>query len=270
MSLNWSNCARSARKAFSLRVRLLELRRRLARLVEVSPGEVSAVLRSFIDAHGPFYDYENRMRSLVKRLADLGFKPDALSYLRKAKRHARNGGSVWRAYRPLSLSRSGNCVAQRERRSSRAATEESLQRRATHIVMEPLEFMEHLAALVPRPRLHLIRFHGVLAPNAKLRSKIVPAPAGAPLKPRARTLTRTARPRAHELGPAGPIDPIALRTQNPLNPIYSHVALDDTTEVSLLISQAHWTAGREYLLRCWRLLDLAETLRRGRHPVRWL
>jgi len=45
----------------------------------------------------------------------------------------------------------------------------------THIVMEPLEFMERLAALVPRPRLRLIRFHGVLAPNAKLRSKIVPA-----------------------------------------------------------------------------------------------
>src|SRR5215510_317300 len=43
--------------------------------------------------------------------------------------------------------------------------------------MEPLEFIERLAALVPRPRLHLIRFHGVLAPNAKLRSKIVPAPA---------------------------------------------------------------------------------------------
>ena len=43
--------------------------------------------------------------------------------------------------------------------------------------MEPLEFMERLAALVPRPRLHLIRFHGVLAPNAKLRSEIVPTPA---------------------------------------------------------------------------------------------
>ena len=42
--------------------------------------------------------------------------------------------------------------------------------------MEPLEFMERLAALVPRPRLHLIRFHGVLAPNAKLRRQIVPAP----------------------------------------------------------------------------------------------
>ena len=45
----------------------------------------------------------------------------------------------------------------------------------THIVMSPLEFMQRLAALVPRPRLHLIGFHGVLAPNAKLRAMVVPA-----------------------------------------------------------------------------------------------
>jgi hypothetical protein len=37
-----------------------------------------------------------------------------------------------------------------------------------------------LAALVPRPRLHLIRFHGVLAPNAKLRARVVPQEAEAP------------------------------------------------------------------------------------------
>jgi hypothetical protein len=43
----------------------------------------------------------------------------------------------------------------------------------THLVMAPLEFMQRLAALVPRPRLHLIRFHGVLAPNAKLRPLVV-------------------------------------------------------------------------------------------------
>jgi len=50
----------------------------------------------------------------------------------------------------------------------------------THIVMSPLQFMQRLATLVPRPRLHLIRFHGVLAPHAKLRSQIVPsAPANA-------------------------------------------------------------------------------------------
>lgn len=44
----------------------------------------------------------------------------------------------------------------------------------THIVMSPLEFMQRLAALIPRPRLNLIRFHGVLAPNAKLRAEIIP------------------------------------------------------------------------------------------------
>ena len=50
----------------------------------------------------------------------------------------------------------------------------------THIRMSPLEFMQRLAALVPRPRLHLIRFHGVLAPNAGLRAVIVPGPAQKP------------------------------------------------------------------------------------------
>jgi hypothetical protein len=40
----------------------------------------------------------------------------------------------------------------------------------SHLVMSPLEFMQRLAALVPRPRLHLIRFRGVLIPNAKLRA----------------------------------------------------------------------------------------------------
>ena len=47
----------------------------------------------------------------------------------------------------------------------------------THLVMSPQKFMQRLAALVPRPRLHLIRFHGVLAPNARLRAAIVPGPA---------------------------------------------------------------------------------------------
>ena len=37
--------------------------------------------------------------------------------------------------------------------------------------------MQRLAALVPRPRLHLTRFHGVLAPNAGLRAAVVPGTA---------------------------------------------------------------------------------------------
>lgn len=44
-----------------------------------------------------------------------------------------------------------------------------------HLVMSALEFMQRLAAQVPRPRLQLIRLHGVLAPNAKQRAQIVPA-----------------------------------------------------------------------------------------------
>ena len=47
-----------------------------------------------------------------------------------------------------------------------------------------MEFMQRLAALVPRPRLHLIRFHGVLAPNAKLKSRVVPVPASVARKKR--------------------------------------------------------------------------------------
>ena len=31
----------------------------------------------------------------------------------------------------------------------------------THVVFEPLDFIARLAALVPKPRFHLTRFHGV-------------------------------------------------------------------------------------------------------------
>ena len=44
----------------------------------------------------------------------------------------------------------------------------------THVVFEPLDFMAKLAALVPRPRTNLTRFHGVLAPNSRYREHITP------------------------------------------------------------------------------------------------
>jgi hypothetical protein len=37
-----------------------------------------------------------------------------------------------------------------------------------------VDFLSKLAALVPRPRHNLVRYHGVFAPNAKLRKLIVP------------------------------------------------------------------------------------------------
>jgi hypothetical protein len=39
----------------------------------------------------------------------------------------------------------------------------------TALSLTPLEFIDHLAALIPPPRLHRHRYHGVLAPNAPLR-----------------------------------------------------------------------------------------------------
>ena len=42
------------------------------------------------------------------------------------------------------------------------------------IVLEPLAFIERLAALIPRPRHPLLTYHGVLAPAAKLRSLVAP------------------------------------------------------------------------------------------------
>ena len=44
----------------------------------------------------------------------------------------------------------------------------------THVVLDPLDFIARLAALVPRPRLNLTRFHGVFAPNSKHREQVVP------------------------------------------------------------------------------------------------
>jgi hypothetical protein len=62
---------------------------------------------------------------------------------------------------------------------------------STHVILEPLDFMfrmngmpraqgcagaaiARLAALVPRPRFNLTRFHGLFAPNCKHRARIVP------------------------------------------------------------------------------------------------
>jgi hypothetical protein len=43
------------------------------------------------------------------------------------------------------------------------------------VVFAPLDFLARLAALVPRPRTHLLTYHGVLAPAAEWRDWIVPA-----------------------------------------------------------------------------------------------
>ena len=53
----------------------------------------------------------------------------------------------------------------------------------THITMTQLELLEKLAAIVPRPRVHLTRFAGVFAPHYKHRAMIVPKPKTTALPP---------------------------------------------------------------------------------------
>src|SRR5210317_768621 len=50
----------------------------------------------------------------------------------------------------------------------------------THVIFEPLDFMARLAALVPKPRVNLTRFHGVFVgvphrPDNKYCNEVTPA-----------------------------------------------------------------------------------------------
>ncbi len=51
-----------------------------------------------------------------------------------------------------------------------------------HLLFEPLELLERLAALTPRPRVNLVLYHGILAPHARWRPRVV-AYEGLPLRP---------------------------------------------------------------------------------------
>jgi hypothetical protein len=44
----------------------------------------------------------------------------------------------------------------------------------THVIFEPEDFIARLAALVPKPRAHLTRYHGVFAPASPDRARVVP------------------------------------------------------------------------------------------------
>jgi hypothetical protein len=65
----------------------------------------------------------------------------------------------------LSLTRGGNV---------RYALKTPYRDGTTHVIFEPEDFVARLAALVPKPRAHLTRYHGVFAPASRDRARIVP------------------------------------------------------------------------------------------------
>jgi hypothetical protein len=50
----------------------------------------------------------------------------------------------------------------------------------THVLMERHELLERLAPLIPPPRAHQVRYHGLLAPCASGRDQVVPRPVVSP------------------------------------------------------------------------------------------
>ncbi len=48
----------------------------------------------------------------------------------------------------------------------------------TQVAFDPVDFVARLAALVPKPRINLTRYHGVLAPNHRWRAMVTPAKRG--------------------------------------------------------------------------------------------
>jgi putative transposase len=44
------------------------------------------------------------------------------------------------------------------------------------MTLSPLELLEKLAAVVPLPRVHLVRYAGCLAPHSTMREAMIPTP----------------------------------------------------------------------------------------------
>jgi hypothetical protein len=61
----------------------------------------------------------------------------------------------------------------------------------TQVAFEPVDFIARLAALVPKPRVNLTRYHGVLAPNHRWRGLVTPARRGKGIKSTSNAEVRT-------------------------------------------------------------------------------
>jgi hypothetical protein len=50
------------------------------------------------------------------------------------------------------------------------------------LVLEPLDLLARVCALIPPPRFHMVRYHGVLSSRAKARAEVVPTAEEAPVQ----------------------------------------------------------------------------------------
>jgi len=65
----------------------------------------------------------------------------------------------------------------------------------THVVLEPVAFLRRLAALMPPPRVHMVRFFGVFAPRHAMRREVAALAASAAAASRVRASLPQPAPR---------------------------------------------------------------------------
>ena len=127
----------------------------------------------------------------------------------------------------------------------------------THLVFTPAEFIEKLIPLIPRPRAHLVRYSGVLAPAAGWREFVVPEP----------------DPRAAEVASRGDPPPSpTTRVRIPWADLLRRVFLVDALECPRchgrmrLISAVIQTAALERILKHMALPSSPPLIRSPRAP----
>ena len=57
----------------------------LNRLAEVDPEEVRNVVEKFVDTHESFYDYKDKMQTLLRTLSKRGFRADAIGFCERLR-----------------------------------------------------------------------------------------------------------------------------------------------------------------------------------------
>jgi hypothetical protein len=107
--------------------------------------------------------------------------------------------------------------------------------------LTPLELLERLARLVPPPRIHRHRYHGVLAPNARLRSTVVSI--GRPLPD---DVPEEVRPPPAPDPLSHPVDP----------PVHGHRPAPSGTQTAMRRSRSSRILWAQLLARIYEVLPL--------------
>jgi hypothetical protein len=144
---------------------------------------------------------------------------------------------------------------------------------ATHRILEPLDLLARIAALIPPPRHPFLRYHGVLAPSSKWRRAIVPRPDErltprlTPTDPHDKPRPNTTRTTTPTSGPPKTTSATPTRPSSPISPSLDGPVAVTTSpspraEFARVTAAHHARLGDGDLLARTNRLDWSRLLRR--------